>query len=89
MHPLVIDDRTRKEGTAMTATPTLADRLMDMMPTTYRRELERMVRQVRDGLPPARIERRLAAIERRMEHGFKEMEAKLEAIERKMGHKAA
>lgn len=72
-----------------TATPSLADRLVEMVPKSYRQELSRLVRQVRDRLPPVVIERRLAAIERRMEHGFKDVEAKLEAIERKLGHKAA
>jgi glutathionyl-hydroquinone reductase len=72
-----------------TATPTFAERLVEMVPKTYRQEITRMVRQVRDRLPPVVIERRLAAIERRMEHGFREIEAKLDAMERKLGQKAA
>jgi len=72
-----------------TATPTLADRLVALVPKSYRHGLARTVRQVRDRLPPVVIERRLAAIERRMEHGFAALEARLDAIERKMGQKAA
>ena len=72
-----------------TATPSLADRLVELVPQSYRHELSRMVRQVRDRLPPVVIERRLDAIERRMKHGFEAIEAKLDAIERKLAQKAA
>lgn len=68
---------------------TMGERLIGAVPKAYREELARIVRAVRDRLPPVVIERRIDALERHLDRRFKEVETKLEELGRRVGTRAA
>jgi hypothetical protein len=68
---------------------TMGERLIGAFPKAYREELARIVRAVRDRLPPVVIERRIDALERHLDRRFKEVETKLEELGRRVGTRAA
>ena len=71
-----------------TANATVMDRLVDLVPKSYRQEVTRMVRRVRERLPLGAIEHRLDALERQMEHRFSDLETKLEEVLRRLSKAA-
>jgi hypothetical protein len=64
---------------------TVFGRLVDIVPASYRREVSRAARRLRDRLPPVVIEHRLEAMDRRL----KVIERKLDALLRRGESKAA
>jgi hypothetical protein len=69
--------------------PTMGERLIGVVPKTYREEMARIARMVRDRLPPVVIEHRIDALERHLDRRFKEVDAKLEELMRRVGSRAA
>lgn len=69
--------------------PTVLDRLAEVVPRSYRQEVSRMARRLRDRLPPVVIEHRIDALERHLEHRLTEVETKLDAVLRRLGAGAA
>jgi hypothetical protein len=65
------------------------ERLGGIVPTTYRQEMVRVARRLRDRLPPVVIARRIDALERHIDRRFKEMAAKLDELSRRVGSGAA
>jgi uncharacterized protein YllA (UPF0747 family) len=69
--------------------PSLVDRLVEFVPSSYRTELNRAVRRLRDRLPPVMIEHRIDALERHVDRRLADMEAKLDELLRRTESKAA
>ncbi len=68
---------------------TMMDRLVSLIPGSYRREVSRIAARLRDRLPPVMIERRIDALERHVERRFTDLEAKLDEVLRRITSRAA
>jgi hypothetical protein len=64
---------------------TVIGRLVDIVPASYRREVSRAARRLRDRLPPVVIEHRLDAMDRRL----KAIETRLDELLRRLGSTTA
>jgi hypothetical protein len=59
------------------------------VPREYRRGIVRVLRSLRDRLPPFAIERRLGALERHLDARLRHLEAQVDELIRRVGSKAA
>lgn len=75
----------------MTSTeqPGVVDRLVGVIPPSYRREVTRFARQLRDRLPPVVLEHRIEALERHVDRRFLELDRKLDEVLARLAAKAS
>jgi hypothetical protein len=69
--------------------PGVVDRLVGVIPSSYRREVTRFARQLRDRLPPVMLEHRIDALERHVDRRFLELEKKLDDVLARLAAKAS
>jgi hypothetical protein len=60
----------------------VVDRLVELIPRTYRHEANRLAQQMWDRLPPVAILHRLDALERHVDRRIRELESKVDALAR-------
>jgi hypothetical protein len=68
----------------MSTQRTLLERVTGIVPESYRDEVVRLARGVRDRLPPFVVQHRIDALERHMDRRFREVDAKLDELARRM-----
>ena len=68
----------------MSTQRTLLERATDVVPETYRAEIARLARGVRDRLPLFVVQHRIDALERHIDRRFREVDAKLDDLARRM-----
>jgi hypothetical protein len=73
----------------MSTQRTAIERLTDIIPETYRDQIARMARGLRDRFPPIVLQHRIDHLERHIDRRFKEIDAKLDELMRRVGPKAA
>lgn len=67
------------------AQATVLDRLVSAVPRSYRVEVSRFARRLRDRFPPIAIGHRIDGLERQLERRLKDVESKLDDVLRRLG----
>jgi hypothetical protein len=83
MHP------NEEKEDAMATTATMMERLAGVVPKPYLDDAARLMRRLRDSLPPVVIVHRIDALERHFDRRIAALEAKLDETLRRIGTKAA
>ena len=68
---------------------TMTERVIGMLPGSYRKEVTRAVNGIRNRLPPVVLEHRIDALERHVDRRFEGIEAKLDEIVARLRSRAA